>query len=237
MITKHKQSVQVFRRIRDFLRQNVPVVAFTGSVERLVEQLTGVIERLERLAREQGARTRVAVAGTAIKRKLVVSLRREYLRPIARAAKALFPADDALLRTFAMPQVRDYQGIIAAAESMAQNASSHRQRFVEAGFPPDFVESIQKAASDLRSGIDTRAAELGRRAASTAGLRQEYARGRDVVRVLDAMVAPRLRPVPERLAEWRTLSKFESVPSGAAFEEAQQEPSSLASSADEASAA
>jgi hypothetical protein len=209
MEVHQKQAVQVFRRIRDHLGQYVPAVAYTGTIERLVEQLTGVVTRLEMLAREQGARTSMAQAGTALKRELVARLRWEYLRPISQAAKALFPFDHALLRTFAMPRARDYEGTIVAAEAMAQNAATHRELFVKVGFPRDFVESLQNAAQELRLGVDARAANFGKRSASTAGIRQEYARGRDIVRLLDAMVAPRLRADPERLAEWRSLSRFE----------------------------
>jgi hypothetical protein len=207
----HKQAIQVFRRIRDFLGQNSPPVSY-GSVEKLVDQLKVVIDRLETFAREQSARASLAQAGTRIKRALAVAIRREFLRPIARAARALFPADTALLQTFPIPKVRDYEGTIAAAEAMAQNASAHKQRFVDAGFPDDFVERLQQAADDLREGMDARAEEFGKRSASTAGLRAEYARGRELVRVLDAMVAPRLVSAPERLAEWRTISRFARFP-------------------------
>lgn len=203
----HKQAIQVFRRIRDFLAESPPPVSF-GSVEKLVDQLKAVIDRLETHAREQAARASLAQAGTRIKRALAVSIRGEFLRPIARVARALFPADSALLQTFPIPKVRDYEGTIAAAKAMAQNANGHKQRFVDAGFPEDFVERMEKAANDLREGMNARAEEFGKRSASTAGLRAEYVRGRELVRVLDAMVSPRLASAPERLAEWRTISRF-----------------------------
>ncbi|MGQ0650368.1 MAG: hypothetical protein ACT4P7_22740 [Gemmatimonadaceae bacterium] len=211
MLGIEKQGLQVFRRVRDYLAQSAPPVSY-GDVTRLVDQLNGVITRLEGYAREQGARSSQALVATRRKRAMAVSIRREFIRPIARAARALFARDDALLAAFPMPAVRDYEGTIAAAESMAQTATDHRQRFVDAGFPNDFVERMQKSAVDLRAGIDAHAQEFGKRSASTAGLRQEYLRGRDLVRVLDAMVAPRLAATPDRLAEWRTISRFERQP-------------------------
>ncbi|MGQ0647512.1 MAG: hypothetical protein ACT4P7_08055 [Gemmatimonadaceae bacterium] len=207
MLSNEKQAVQVFRRVRDFLEGNAPPVGY-GSVEKLVAQLKGVVQRLEVHAREQDARSRQARAGTTVKRLLAVSIRREFLRPITRSARALFRSDDALQSALSMPKVRDYEGTIAAAEAMAQTATLHRQRFVEAGFPEDFVERMQKAAADLREGINVRAQEFAKRSASTAGLRQEYARGRNLVRVLDSMVAPRLASAPDRLAEWQSISRF-----------------------------
>ncbi|MGQ0649531.1 MAG: hypothetical protein ACT4P7_18405 [Gemmatimonadaceae bacterium] len=208
MLSNEKQALTVFRHVRDFLTESAPPVGF-GSVAKLVEQLKAVIDKLEAYAREQDARSRQALAGTRTSQALSATIRREYLRPIASAAKVLFPADEPLLAALSMPQVRDYEGMMAAVEGMAQSASAHRQRFVEVGFPEDFVERMQKAAGDLRDAINARAVEFGRRAASTAGLRREYARGRDLVRVLNAMVDPRLAATPDRLAEWRTISRFE----------------------------
>jgi hypothetical protein len=134
------------RRIRDFLGQNSPPVSF-GSVEKLVDQLKVVIDRLETQAREQAARASVAQAGTRIKRALARAIRREFLRPIARASRALFPAAPALLQTFPIPKVRDYEGTIAAVEAMAQNASAHEQRCVDAGFLDDLVKVAATPAS------------------------------------------------------------------------------------------
>lgn len=211
MLSPHKQAVKVFRRVRDFLTAGAPTVGY-GSVAKVVEQLTGVVNRLETYAREQEARRRQALAATRVKRARAATVVTEYLRPVVRGAKALFPEDPALLAAFRVPRVRDYQGTLAAAEAMAQTASAHRARFVEVGLPEDFIERLQQAAVDLRAAIDGHAQEFGKRSASTAGLRKEYTRGRDLVRMLDAMVAPRLAGTPDRLAEWRTISRFERRP-------------------------
>ncbi len=214
MLTREKQAVQVFRRVRDFLKTEAPEVGL-GSVGGVVTQLDDVILQIETYAREQDARTRQASAGTQLSRSAISSVRREFMRPVANAARTLFPSDPDLLAAFSMPRTRDYQGVIAAAEAMAQMAKQHTAKFTGAGLSADFVDRMAKAAAELRTVIDARAADLGRRAASTAGLRREYARGRDIVRMLDDMVSPRLAGTPSRAAEWRSISRFARLSSPA----------------------
>ena len=78
--------------------------------------------------------------------------------------------------------------MIAAGISMAQHAEGRRDRFVAAGFGEDFVDQLKQAAVDLQRAVDVTSAQLGHRAAATSGMLQELARGRDLVRLLDAMV-------------------------------------------------
>lgn len=207
MLSKQKEAVQVFTRVRDFLKAQPPEVGY-GSVDGVVKQLEAVIAELEQNARDQDARHRGAKEGTQLKRAQIRALRGEFMRPIAEAARSIFRSDPASLSAFEMPEVRDYVGTIAAGEAMAETASRHVPAFVAHGLPEDFVARMQAAATSLRTQLAARDQEFGRRSASTAALRLAYARGRSLVRMLDAMVAPRLASAPPRLAEWRTLSRF-----------------------------
>ena len=81
-------------------------------------------------------------------------------------------------------------------------------RSAKAGFEPDLVARLQKAVTDLREVLDDKAMRYGRRSAATAGLLDEVVRGRELVRMLDDMVRPGLVGTPDKLAEWRTLSRF-----------------------------
>ena len=102
--------------------------------------------------------------------------------------------------------------MIAAGISMAQHAEGRRDRFVAAGFGEDFVDQLKQAAVDLQRAVDLTSAQLGRRAAATSGMLQELARGRDLVRLLDAMVGSWLEDhMQDRVAEWKTLTRFVRV--------------------------
>ncbi|MBK8248464.1 MAG: hypothetical protein IPK85_13810 [Gemmatimonadetes bacterium] len=150
------------------------------------------------------------------------------MRPLTHAARVLFPQDAALLAALSPTAARDYAGTLAAAEAMVQIATAQKSAFIDFGLPDDFVERMVRATADLRARLDARSADIGRRAASTAGLHREYQVGREVVRMLDAMVAPRLSATPTRLAAWRAVSRFARLgppaPSGPRFRDTVQSP-------------
>ncbi|MBK8246708.1 MAG: hypothetical protein IPK85_04845 [Gemmatimonadetes bacterium] len=206
-----KQSIRVFRQIREFLATNAPEVGL-GSIGKMVERLGAIVTELDEQSRSQEVRQRQARGRTQEKRALARRLRREFLLPLSGAAKLNFPGNKALLTTFAMPQARDYQALISIAEAMAGAATEYRDAFVTSGLQEDFATRITTVAAELRAAISSQAVEVSKRASATAALRRAYAQGRDLVRVLDAMVAPRLEDQPQRLAEWTTLARF--VPTG-----------------------
>jgi hypothetical protein len=92
-----------------------------------------------------------------------------------------------LRQSLAMPDMRGYERLIAAAQAMAERAAEHRDRFVEAGFGETFVDQVKHAALELQKTIDAKAAHFGHRAAATSGMVQELSRGRALVRLLDAL--------------------------------------------------
>ena len=69
-------------------------------------------------------------------------------------------------------------------------------------------DSLRKATNTFRDTLTNRSLDLARRSAATAGMLSELSRGRDLVRLLDLMLAPRLVGEPENLAEWRSIVRF-----------------------------
>ena len=105
--------------------------------------------------------------------------------------------------------MRDENGAGYGARSQRHG---RRDRFVAAGFGEDFVDQLKQAAVDLQRAVDLTSAQLGHRAAATSGMLQELARGRDLVRLLDAMVGSWLEDhMQDRVAEWKTLTRFVRV--------------------------
>jgi hypothetical protein len=210
MEARTKRGIAVLRRVRDFLvARSVTVVM--GTLPRHVEALTGIIDRLTAHGVEQDARSRAARAHTLRKRQLVRALRREVLRPIAESAGSVFPEDKVMQEALGMPPFLDAERLVAATYAIADRVVEHKDRFVAEGFVPDFIDKLRSAADAVRTSIDSRAVDVGRRSAATAGLQSEFARGRRIVRLLDAMVSPRLADTPDLLAEWQTLTRFTRV--------------------------
>jgi hypothetical protein len=111
-----------------------------------------------------------------------------------------------------MPKSRGYERLIAAGPAMAERAAEHRARFVAAGFDETFVDQLKQAALDLQKAVDVKRAHVAHRAGATSGMSQQLAHGRDLVRLLDAMVGPWLEEnAPDRVAEWQSVTRFVRV--------------------------
>lgn len=65
--------------------------------------------------------------------------------------------------------------------------------FVGAGFAENFPELLKQAAEELRQSLDFRRGYVGRRAGATHEMVRDLVTGRELVRLLDALVTPWLR--------------------------------------------
>lgn len=207
MQMRTKQGLQTMRRAHAFLAGR----AFTAAIGELkpqVDTLAAIIERLERHATDQEMGTSVTRAATDAKRAMANQLRQEYLRPIAQIARNLFADDAELRKSFLVKPPRDEEGLIQLASAFAERSAQFKDRFVEKGLASDFVERLQKAIEEFREVIVNRGLEQARRTAAGVGMREEVTRGRDLIRLVDAMLAPRLESRPEQLAEWRSIARF-----------------------------
>lgn len=207
MQARTKQGLQTLRRAHAFLTAREYDVAM-GTLKPQIDTLASLVQRLEQHATEQDARARSMRIRTTAKRDLGKVLRKEYLRPIARLARSIFPDDAALQDGFRIPRSKDAEGLLQAAGGIAERAAEHKERFTAKGLAPDFVERLRRATENYRSAIVARGLDQGRRSAASAGLIVELARGREVVRLIDDMLAPRLANQPELLAEWRSITRF-----------------------------
>ena len=200
-------AVQLFRRTRDFLVRVKPPIAL-GELTPHIDTLGHVAEQLSAAAIEQDTRSRQSRAGTVQLNRQMRTLRLEYMRPLARASRALFSDDPALQTTLRLPaRLRRPEEVVAAANAMSSAALPYQERFVAAGFRSDFAERLRGAAAGVREAVDRRATEISRRSAATATAHSELARGRAVLALVDAMVAPRLEGNADQSAEWRSLMR------------------------------
>lgn len=207
MQRKTKLGLQTLRRAQSFLAARDLRVAL-GDLKPYVESLGALVTRLEQHAQEQEHRLRSAREATDRKQALAQALHREYLRPISQVAGRLFKNDPGIRSGFRLARRRDDEGLLQAARGFIERASEHQGRFVEAGLAADFVERLRTATIAFRDALVARGEEMGRRSSATAGMLQELARGRDLIRLLDTMLVPRLSGEHNQLAEWRTMTRF-----------------------------
>ena len=214
MQARTKQGLQTMRTAHAFLSARSYTAAM-GELKPQVEALAAIVARIGEQATVQDASASAAQAATAAKRSMAAALRLEYLRPIARIARTLFPDDVELRQSFLKEPPRDDEGLIQLASAFAERAEQYKELFVARGLAPDFVERLKKAVEELRAILVARGQEQARRASASVALVEELSRGRDQVRLVDATLAPRLASRPEQLAEWRKITRFARTRAGA----------------------
>jgi len=204
MTRKQKQLLQSFRAARDFLGRNALEIPL-AKLDTQRKVLEDVVARLDDFQLEQDVRTRLWRTGTASVGHQVRGLRVRYLKPLARVARTPFVTDPALRRSLALPQEMDPEGTVTAALAMADAADLAKDAYLAAGFAPDFTDQLRRAAGELKQKFESRQLHRGRRRASTAALREQIARGRTVISLLDSIVAPALEDTPDLWEEWRGI--------------------------------
>lgn len=203
------QGLQVLRRTSAFLEKEVNIPVKMGPISKHVAAFNAVVDRLETLAAEQHASDRGFQDASQKARDLAKGIVREYVRPLSRLGKVLYPTESPVRATLKLPKhgAVSYGALIAAVEGVADRLEEHKAKFIEAGFGEDFVQKLRGAVAELRAALEEKAAHYGRRSKATSGQVLAYGQAREMVRMLDAMVAPRLEGT-EQLAEWKTLSRF-----------------------------
>lgn len=203
-----RQGLRVLRGIPEFLGKEIEGPAMIGPLATHIAALNGEIDRLDVLVGEQDSSDR-AFRGAAQEAKVLSrKLQYELVRPVVRMAKLLFPADPTLRSQLKLPKgTISYQALIAIALGVADRVEPHKAKFVEAGFAEDFVDKMRSTVEALNKALEAKAGYNSRRAGATAGLVLEFARSREMVRMLDDMVAPLLEGT-QRLAAWKAVSRF-----------------------------
>lgn len=207
MNIKTKQGTRTLRRAHAFL-VGKEFAAAVGDLKPHVEALDGIIVRLEQFSTEQSARNSAARTATDNKRELARELRREYLRPIAQVGRRLFSKDAELRKAFILPKSRDDESLIQTANAFAERVEEFKEKFAARGLAVDLVDRLRKATITFRDIDTSRSLDLARRGLATNGMLSALAEGRDLLRLLDLMLAPRLESQPEKLAEWRIIARF-----------------------------
>lgn len=207
MRTRTRQGLQTLRRAHQFLAGGTYQTAM-GELTPHVEVLGRLVEELAQHVVEAGHRGQLARVATTDKRTKGDALLREYLRPIARLAPVVFAADSAERAGFRLPRRRNEELLLQVAESFVEQCAAHEARFVAGGLAPDFVQRVRGAVAAYRAAITERGLVIGRRVAATAGMEHLLNKGREQVRVIDAMLVPRLASTPDTLAQWRSIARF-----------------------------
>ena len=200
-----RSTLSSFQRVQEFLAQqpstNVPAELGAQKLE-----LENAIAQLLSEAVDQDASGRFVRAHTEHQRKLRDTLYVEHMQPISRVAREVFGVTG-MDRAFLMPRGRTNQPLIAAAGAMALAAERQKDVLLQHGLAPDFIEKLTSAASALDAARNAKVESNRRSLTATATVKAQLKRGRKAVRLLDAIIKPRLAGNPQLLAAWQSATR------------------------------
>jgi hypothetical protein len=208
------EGTQVILGVGGFMGANVDGVPETDlPVANLRRQRELVLEcgnNLKALGLEQEIHDLAANAATGRAKDQMRRLRTALISPVVRASKRIMPDDPELRAVIKISRLTTYRATIVAANGLAERVGPHKAKFVDAGLSENFVEVLQSSAAELQQTLNERSDHVARRAHATAGIEAEYARGRDLVKILDAMLSSLWAKDPARLAQWKSVSRLPS---------------------------
>ncbi len=206
MDKKQRSAQRQFRRVRDFLAAN-PVVGTAGELGKQSQVLDEVIEQLAHSGEEQDANVRQSLLETRRQKALRDTLREKHMAPISRIARNVYGVPGMENALF-MPKLRaDSEALVDAARGMAQAAARDPRIFTDHGLAASFLDNLRSATDAIANAIPNRVDHRRRKTIATKTVAELVKRGRNAVRLLDAIVAPRLAGDPELLASWNTLKR------------------------------
>ena len=195
------RTIEMGRRVRDFLRAHPHEVTSGAMLDRLERQLA----RAERFMAQQEGGLLDRTVSTETRNKVRHEMAGILLRALVAAGVVAAEDTPALTAQFKLPRVRARnQTFVIAARRMLARAVEHRDRLVAEGVPPrlfdELGEALARLEGTLSDGDGARAAHVS----ATRGLDVVRAEIAAHVRHLDGLQRYVLRDRPDLLAAWNS---------------------------------
>jgi hypothetical protein len=211
MRSKEMQRLQMFRRVRDFLKSR----SLADEAALHYKRLDDVITRLTEVATRQEHQAQLTRVETRRAHVLARELHEDFLRRVSRVGKAILSTDgaagEAVRAALRTPRVQRREQLLNSAEAMARLVLAHEAQFEAAGLGKGHVERLQAAARALREASDARDQERVRRSAATSAVKDATAEGMRQVRILESFLSADLRHDAALRAAWRTATVVSGV--------------------------
>jgi hypothetical protein len=207
MQATHITVLGTLQRVQRFMDTNAEALGEinTSGYRHILDEVIGT---LSGHAVTQSASKRVGAGETAKQRVLRSSLRLNSMRPIAAVAAGQLKNVPEFL-SLKMPKSNATSvRLIADAGAMHTAAQVYEQTFINAGLPADFLDQLSATAGALNTSVTNRGSTAGSQVGATQGLKAESQRGREAVKVLDALVQPKLAGNTVLLVQWNSAKRF-----------------------------
>lgn len=212
MRVKHKQLLESYQRVQDFLAVYQPSTPAPKYAERKAE-LEATVARLNALLGDQSSGVKESRDDTRRQATLRRILRQKHLAPVSRIAKALLTEPE-VRKALAMPDGGlSSMRLVAEATGFRNSATPYERLFVENGRPADFLAQLDAAIENLRASVLNRARSVGKHVGAGVGLKQTLVRARNCVLMLDAMVLDAFAGQDDIIAKWKVAKRVQDLPS------------------------
>jgi hypothetical protein len=176
------------------------------------QDLDGAAAALSGNAVSQGEHTTAATGETRKERSIRVSIRRQYLRPIAQVAATRSP-DVPQLGTLRLPSVKlRGASFVDAANAVANNAEPYAAVLVAAGLKLDFLAELRGKLQEIETSRGERVDHVRVRKSSTIALAAAAKNGRKAIKALDGVIEQHIPDNAQLLAEWKSVKRVAKKP-------------------------
>jgi hypothetical protein len=193
--------------VQAFLDENATLIGTNVASAR--RNFDDAVAQLAALAARQETSTIESTGATARLRAVRALLRKHHMGAVRQVARiALSDSPDLASLTVPTRNLSD-QRLVSAAHGMADAAEPYASVFVENGMPVDFIAQLRSAADDVRQlGVarDQRKADVS---SATASLRARDSRVRKLLKLLNALVVPRLGTDAGLVTKWQKVRAIE----------------------------
>ena len=203
----HLNTLDTLRRVQGFLDTHSTALGAVVTPT-LRTRLDDAATKLAAFQVEQGASAGAALGETANQATFRLEFYSAFMRPIARIAKASLRTA-AEFPTLVVPSRGLRNGdFVGATQALADAAAKYEKTFVEHGMPADFLAQLRAAIAQLATSKDAHDRNLSRRAAATKGIKDSTKTARDILVVLDALIAPDIKHNAALLADWKASKRI-----------------------------
>jgi hypothetical protein len=201
MDRKSRNALESFIRVQEFLTQH-PLPDAAAVLGAQATELAEVVAELTSETVDQETGIRFVQVHVESQRTLRSQLYFDHMRPISRVAREVFGATG-MERAFALPKDTSVnRTLLSAARAMAEAAEKQKDVFVRHALADDFIEKLRAGADALEDASTKKTVSARIRTMATAAVKDQVRRGRKAVRLLDAILLPKLAKDPKLLAAW-----------------------------------
>jgi hypothetical protein len=213
MQSREKQAIESYERVQDFLAENpVPPPGAYGEPKAMLDE---VLARLKEHGGDQLIGARFARAEKDNEETLSHVLRTQHLRPISLIARAQLAGSPGIDKVVRLPRPNlTTTALLTQAQAFRAAAVLYETVFVNSGRPADFIAQLDAAINAVRRAFRSKATNVGKKAGAKLGLKDEIARGRRAVEMLDAIVTTGFAGNGQVLARWRSARRIRAVGGG-----------------------